>query len=218
MSYQSLTTSAPAASPTPRRPFWNKPIALVAACTSLYLLGALLAALLTGNREFIFYLATMVLIIALMLLVHARVRLPAAALAALSLWGLAHMAGGLLPVPAAWPINGTQRVLYSLWLIPDYLKYDQVIHAYGFAVATWICWLGMSASLGVARPTLGLLFLAALAGMGLGALNEVVEFIATLTLPNTNVGGYVNTGWDLVANTTGATLAAILIRLRLRRG
>ena len=50
------------------------------------------------------------------------------------------------------------------------------------------------------------------AGSGFGALNEVVEFIAVLTIPETNVGGYENTGWDLVANLVGATVAAVLIR------
>ncbi len=59
-----------------------------------------------------------------------------------------------------------------------------------------------------------MLVLVAAAGMGFGAMNEVVEFIATLTMPETNVGGYINTGWDLVSNLTGCTLAALLIRLR----
>jgi hypothetical protein len=59
--------------------------------------------------------------------------------------------------------------------------------------------------------------LAATSGMGLGALNEVVEFAATLLVPETNVGGYLNTGWDLVANATGATAAVILIALRRAR-
>jgi hypothetical protein len=36
-------------------------------------------------------------------------------------------------------------------------------------------------------------------------------------MPETNVGGYVNTGWDLVANTVGATVAVLLIR-RFDRG
>jgi hypothetical protein len=43
-------------------------------------------------------------------------------------------------------------------------------------------------------------------------LNEVVEFIAVLTIPNTNVGGYENTGWDLVANLVGASTAVLMIR------
>jgi hypothetical protein len=49
-------------------------------------------------------------------------------------WGLVHMAGGLIAVPETWPVNGEHRVLYSLWLIPDLLKYDHVVHAYGFGV------------------------------------------------------------------------------------
>jgi hypothetical protein len=47
--------------------------------------------------------------------------------------------------------------------------------------------------------------------MGFGAANEVVEFLATLALPETNVGGYENTGWDLVANVVGCVIAALLI-------
>ena len=52
------------------------------------------------------------------------------------------------------------------------------------------------------------------AGMGFGAFNEIVEFVATLTVPNTNVGGYINTGWDLVANMVGAVGACVWIKLR----
>jgi len=32
-----------------------------------------------------------------------------------------------------------------------------------------------------------------------------------LTLPETNIGGYINTGWDLVSNLAGATVACSLI-------
>jgi hypothetical protein len=66
------------------------------------------------------------------------------------------------------------------------------------------------------KPTFGLMVLCAAAGIGFGALNEVIEFIAVLTIPNTNVGGYENTGWDLVANLVGATVAAVIIRLGAR--
>jgi hypothetical protein len=50
--------------------------------------------------------------------------------------------------------------------------------------------------------------------MGFGALNEVIEFIAVLTIPNTNVGGYIHTGWDLVFNLIGCLIAAMMIRSR----
>jgi hypothetical protein len=128
------------------------------------------------------------------------------------------MAGGLVVVPESWPIDSGSRVLYSLWLIPDRLKYDQVVHAYGFGVATWVCWQGIRAAIrgrgGQARPSPGLMVLSASAGMGLGALNELVEFVATLLIPDTNVGGYLNTGWDLVANFVGASAAALIIYFR----
>ena len=193
----------------------------VAAFTALYLLIATVGALAIGNREFLFYIVVMVLLIGAVWLVHRQVTLTTGALWALSVWGLAHMAGGLVAVPDSWPINGDIRVLYSLWLIPGRLKYDQVVHAYGFGVATWVCWQGMRAAIrargGDAVPTFGLMVLAATAGMGLGALNEVVEFAATLLVPETNVGGYLNTGWDLVANTTGAVTAALLISMSAAR-
>jgi hypothetical protein len=172
----------------------------------------------TGNSEFVFYIAIMIVLVVLVAAVHRAIALTSAQLWALSAWGLAHMAGGLLPVPETWPINGDIRVLYSLWLVPDMLKYDHVVHAYGFGVATWVCWHGLRAAFRARgadpAPTLGLMILAATAGMGLGALNELVEFAATLLVPETNVGGYRNTGFDLVANTVGAVTAVVLIALR----
>ena len=36
--------------------------------------------------------------------------------------------------------------------------------------------------------------------------------VATLLVPETNVGGYVNTSWDLVSNLIGAIAAAIWLR------
>ena len=59
-----------------------------------------------------------------------------------------------------------------------------------------------------------IMVLAATSGMGLGAMNELIEFAATLLVPETNVGGYVNTGWDLVANFVGAVAAAAVIGWR----
>ena len=79
-------------------------------------------------------------------------------------------------------------MLYSLWLIPDLLKYDHVVHAYGFGVTTLACWEGLCAILTAQRnqvessvpvPTLGMLTLCGAASLGFGALNEVVEFFLT---------------------------------------
>lgn len=173
------------------------------------------------NGEFIFYIVIMLALIAVMSLVHRRVRLTTGLLWAFSIWGMAHMAGGLTPLPTGWPYNGEQAVLYSWWLIPQRLKYDQIVHAYGFGITTWLCWHILRNTLrqpdgGAVRPTLGMLTLCAAAGMGFGALNEVLEFIAVLTIPNTNVGGYENTAWDMVSNLVGSTIVAMLIRLTFK--
>jgi putative membrane protein len=54
-------------------------------------------------------------------------------------------------------------------------------------------------------------------GSGLGAINEVLEFLAVVSVPDTNVGGYENTALDLVCNLLGALLAVIFLAFRRKR-
>ncbi|MDJ0974546.1 MAG: DUF2238 domain-containing protein [Planctomycetota bacterium] len=204
----------PGTPPTPTR----ASLLPVGLFTAAYMAIAAVAALRVGNTEFVFYLVAMVVMILLVALVHTRVRLATATLWCLSVWGAMHMAGGLMPIPASWPHKGEGLVLYNLWLIPERIKYDQLTHAYGFGVCTWVCWQGLCRLTSAAQPTFGRLALAGLAAMGLGAMNEVIEFAATLSMPETNVGGYRNTGWDLVANLTGIVIAALWIRAATKRG
>ena len=204
---------------------WTPGVKLAIAFAAAYTLAAAVGALRTGNSEFIFYIVVMLVLAAAVSLVHWRVGLSTGVLWALAVWGGLHMAGGLVPVPASWPISGDIRVLYSWWIIPaanggglpgtpgGWLKYDQVVHAFGFGVTTWVCWQALRGATGAwakLKPTFGLMVLCAAAGLGFGALNEVVEFAATLMM-NTNVGGYENTGWDLVFNSLGAITAAVII-------
>jgi hypothetical protein len=189
--------------------------------TVAYLLLALAGSLWSANQEFLLYIAVMVPIMAVVITAHLRVNFSTGVLCGLSIWGLAHMAGGLLPVPESWPIQGEARVLYSWWLIPGHLKYDHLVHAFGFGVTAWLCWEALRSIVAGAsgrpaatvRPTLGMLVLSAAAALGFGGLNEVVEFAATILVPETNVGGYVNTGWDLVSNLVGVVAAAGLIKV-----
>ena len=201
-------------------PASRRQVACVAVVTSVYVLAAGIFAIANGNKEFVFYIIVMLTLMTVIYLMHRRVGLSAGLLWCLSTWGLLHMAGGLLRLPESWPTE-KGSVLYNLWLIPGLLKYDQLVHALGFGVTTWLCWQGLRHAItrhsGQApKPTLGLMVLCAAGGMGFGAFNEVVEFIATLTIPETNVGGYENTGWDLVANLVGSCVAAALIAWRSR--
>lgn len=179
--------------------------------TLAYVAAAAPYALWRGNVEFLFYIAVLAAIAGALLALHRRVALQGATLWCLSVWGLLHLAGGLVPLP------GETRVLYNLWLVAERLKFDQVVHAFGFGVTTWVCWQALCRLTGAARPSFGRLALCVAAGMGFGALNEVVEFVATLLVPDTNVGGYRNTGWDLIANLAGSSAAAAWIFLRTKR-
>jgi len=179
--------------------------------TLIYLLSATLFSWRLQNWEFIFYVFVVLIIGLLVMNIHKRVQFSTGILWCLSAWGLMHMMGGLIAIPLSWPHEGDHAVLYSLWLIPDYLKYDQIIHGYGFGVGTWACWQALSPIVVSSKEHLSEIILAVLAANGLGAANEIIEFFATLVLPSTNVGGYINTGWDLVFNLLGSLVAAVII-------
>ncbi len=163
-----------------------------------------------ANWEFLFYIGVVVSLIALIGFLHKRIGFTRGVLWGLSLWGLIHLLGGLVPVPETWPIETQRYVLYNLWLLP-YFKFDNFVHAYGFAIATWACYQALRSLLPATTPRWGILVLCVLSGMGLGAFNEMLEFAVTHFLKENNVGGYVNTGWDLVYNFVGGVLAAFVI-------
>lgn len=171
-------------------------------------------ALSSGNTEFLFYAGVMVVLIVGIGLMDRRVRFSWLVLWGLALWGFLHMAGGTVPIPDSIKDPEGLPKLYSARPLPWFIKYDQFVHAFGFGVATLAAWESLRTAVRCpARPSLGLCVLMVCAGMGLGAMNEVVEFIAT-RLMTTNVGGYENTGWDLVSNLTGCTLAAVWLYVR----
>lgn len=187
----------------------------IVAFTACYMGIALAATVRYQNAEFKIYLAVMTIMLGVVLIVHSFVRLSTLTLLGLSIWGAAHMAGGLWHVPDSWTVTEQSRVLYNWWVIPGWLKFDQLVHFNGFGLVTWICWQGVRSAFqrrgAIIEPTFGVMTLCVAAGMGFGAFNEVIEFIATRVLPRTNVGGYENTGWDLVANLLGSIAMALVI-------
>jgi hypothetical protein len=175
----------------------------IAVFTAAYVVGFGIFCLARGIAAFWVYAVVIGVLMGLVAAVDRRIGLGPRLLTALSVWGLAHMAGGLIPAHTA---DG--RVLYNLVLIPRLLRYDQLVHAFGFGTAAAVC----RRVLEVRAPELlpGTLAVCVwLMGMGLGAVNEVVEFAATLVQPQSNVGGYRNTAFDLVFNMLGSGLVAL---------
>ncbi len=124
-------------------------------------------------------------------------------LVGLSLWAVGHLAGGIIDI-------GDDRTFYNA-VFPGRLHADNVVHFVGFGSAGLVWWEATRAWLPT-RPghRVGLAVAVWLAGMGVGACNEVVEFVITLVDEDTNIGGYRNTGRDLIANMLGSALAAAI--------
>ena len=166
--------------------------------------------LLRSNYEFVFYVVVVVFFVILLAVSDRHVKYPVWLIWLLFTWAALHMAGGGVV------ING--HVLYAQMLInlvgEPYLilKYDQPVHAFGFAVATLVMFYVMKPHLkpGYGHFAIGLTAFAA--GIGLGAVNEIVEFFAVVVMPSTNVGGYYNLALDLVSNAVGALFAVLLIK------
>lgn len=169
-----------------------------------YLVAFVAFGLSSDLSQTIFYAVFMVVAFAVVAMTYSHFRLRPITLWGLTLWGIAHMAGGLLSVGG--------DVLYRFDLVPGVLRFDQVVHAFGFGFATAACWdvLGEVVMQGraAARSVLALL-----GGLGFGAINEAIEFLVTRMDPSSNVGGFVNTGFDLLFNALGCALAATSLYL-----
>ena len=170
------------------------------------------AFLLRKNYEFIIYVGVIIVCLALIAATLFKARYSFATLIGLTVWSAMHLSGG------TFHINGT--LLYEIILIPlsqkyPILRYDQLVHTWGFAIATLTMF-------DVLRPLLkenlkgyiALSIVVIMAGLGVGAFNEIVEALVAVMVPESGVGDYVNTALDLIADLVGSILAMLFIKLR----
>ena len=179
--------------------------------TIVYIIGFTAVFISSGDYEFLWYVLVLVLLAGLVGVTINRSDFDRIIIWGLSLWGFLHMAGGGIKVGSG--------ILYTLVLLPIFdagnelmiFKYDQAVHFFGFGVATLVVYHLLRPYLSVQTKMSVVIVITVVAGTGLGVLNEIVEFIAVLAIPDTNVGGYYNTALDLVFNTLGAIAAAFYI-------
>jgi hypothetical protein len=173
---------------------------LLALVWSVVLAAVAGAAVVTADRRVWAYLTVCLVLTAVVATAHAAARFSRGLLLMLLVLGCLHMAGGLLP-------SGSS-VLYDHWLVDGVLRYDQAVHAFGSLAATWASWQLAGHYLDLVRtPPRAQALIACLGGMGKGAINEVVEFLSG----GTHVGGYANTGWDLVFDLAGCLAMAVYL-------
>lgn len=167
--------------------------------------AALVAGTASGNGRVWPYLTVVLVCLAVVAIADGSVGFSRGALWLLVLTGTLHLAGGLLPDPTG------SGVLYGTWLAPGVLRFDQLVHAVGSVAATVTAWQVLGTWLAPSTPARTQAWLAAIAGLGKGAVNEVVEFLLAMRVRGTFVGGFENTGWDLVFDVVGVTAAAVFL-------
>lgn len=157
------------------------------------------------NRRVIAYLIVWSLLALLIRAGHRRWPMPRATIAALTVAGAVHLAGGLLPSPEVGA-----PIFYETWLVPGVLKFDQAAHSFISAVVTVATFQALGHVVDDERAGPGLrAMLAMLICWGFGAANELFEFLSALRFTDAYVGGLDNAGWDLAFNVMGGVLAAI---------
>jgi len=174
--------------------------------TVSYVAAFTVNAFLHRNLEFIYYTILMVGFIYLALFLDRFVHYSYTILFGLSIVGLLHLAGGNLYI-------GEIR-LYDFYFIPGILRYDNVVHTFGTFVTTLLLY-GLMADYiaSPVRPRYPVLaLLLVLMALGVGTVNEIVEFFAVVFLDaQEQVGGYFNNSLDIIFNTLGSVLATALI-------
>ncbi len=124
----------------------------------------------------------------------------------ITVWALLHMLGG--------SVMTSDGVLYAYKIFPFFdgggefyiLKFDQVVHAFLYGVVGSMFFHLLRNVVCVKNNLWFIALVAIFASAGLSIINEVLEFIAVVILPETGVGGYHNTVLDLIFNLGGAAV------------
>ena len=188
-------------------------LALFALCLAMLIgFGSLFWA--RKNYEFIAYVGVVTAAIVVIGLSLKRVHYPLDCLIGLTVWAGLHLGGGAIH------IGGERLYDIMIWTFSEnyhILRYDQVVHVWGFGAATLLMACLLDSNLQRPAPyRKGLVIVLVMAGLGVGGLNEIIEFIASLFLESHGIGDYTNTSLDLISNMVGAILAVIYLRLRGR--
>jgi hypothetical protein len=160
------------------------------------------------NYEFIGYAVVVGFLYYMVLKADKKYDFPASAVWLFAIWIAMHMLGGSVY------IGGTR--LYDLVLINIFngggefmmLKYDQFVHAYCYFAISILIYFVLKKHMKSGQKA-ALVTFTILSAIGIGLLNEVIEFAMVVFADAAEaVGGYYNTALDLVFNLIGAILGS----------
>jgi hypothetical protein len=163
------------------------------------------------NFEFVIYVGVIIAILGTVFCTVSYTHFPQWQLWLLSIWGLLHVLGG-----AVETVDGvlfTYRIHPFLDLGGEFyiLKYDQFVHMYLYGIVALMAHHLFATKWGAKG---GLLFGAAvLTSLGVSSLNEIMEFLISVTVERNGVGGYENAMLDLIFNLFGAVMAIVFYKM-----
>jgi uncharacterized membrane protein YjdF len=120
------------------------------------------------NYEFIIYVGVIIIFLVLITLTRKKVDYTLGSLVGLTVWAVLHLCGGSIPV-------GPNERLYDLILIKitntlPILRYDQVVHMWGFGIAAIVMYSLLRKSLiNRAGHSVSLGIVLVMSGLGVGA-------------------------------------------------
>ena len=161
------------------------------------------------NYEFLAYAGTISVVTAVLFGTLKWTRFSTGIIVGVTIWGLLHMLGG--------SIMTADGVLYAYRIFPFFdgggefyiLKMDQVVHAFLYGVVGLMFLHLLREIVGIKTHTALVAATAIFAAAGFSIINEIVEFLAAVNLPETGVGGYHNTVLDMIFNLGGALVAVV---------
>lgn len=177
--------------------------------TLLILLGFLIKAFSVGNYEFVGYWVVLVVLFLIVVAMDKKYNFPLTAIILFAIWSVAHMAGGLIKI-------GSTRLydyIFFEFIGDPYfiLRYDQVIHTYCYLAISILVYFVLKKY--IKKSSAALITFSVLSALGIGLLNEVIEFGMVIWADAASaVGGYYNTALDLVFNLVGALIGPFVAR------
>jgi len=163
-------------------------------------------ALLQKNYEFLYYTVIFSILLFIVVVYHQKLHLAYSTLIGAAGVGVLHFAGGTL--------YHQQIRFYDLWLIPNFFKYDNLIHFSATFIITFIAYNllypHLYKDIRQNRILIGLILVAM--GGGISAFNEILELFAVIYFDaGPQVGDYFNNAFDLLYNYLGAICACFFI-------
>lgn len=175
-----------------------------------YLIFFLTISIKNQDYEYIYYNLLIFFGFLVLILFSKKIHLKTSSIIGLLILGFFHLAGG------NFIIGGLRLYQTSKFFIP----YDKLVHFIGSFILAIIAYNHLYPILKrkkTKQKTI-IFFLVVLIATGLGAIIEIIEFLATLIFQNTIVGDYANNAVDLIANILGAIAATPFLLRDFKKG